>query len=330
VTTLKGADTMLIRRKKGWELPESSATPEHVFMSRRAFAGTVAAAIAIPTHTFAQRVDDAPDPSADRYPARQNSRYKLDGREITAEQVNANYNNFYEFGTSKATASAARALRIRPWEIKIDGMVDKEMTIGIDDLLGKVEIEERLYRHRCVEAWAMAVPWSGFPLKTLLDLAKPLSSAKYVRFETFMDPKIASGQRQSWYPWPYVEGITIEEAANELSFMVTGAYGKPMAKSFGAPIRLALPWKYGFKHIKSIKRITLTDKRPKSFWEALQPAEYGFWANVNPEVAHPRWSQATEEVLGTSGKRVPTLLFNGYGEFVADLYKGLEKERLWA
>jgi methionine sulfoxide reductase catalytic subunit len=318
---------MLIRRNRGWELPESAATPEHVFLDRRAFmAGATIAGAGILSPAFAQ---DA-DPSAGLYPAKQNARYQLEGREITPEAVNANYNNFYEFGASKRIAAAAQALPIRPWTIKLDGMVEKEQTIGIDDLLKQVQVEERLCRHRCVEAWAMAVPWSGFPLKALLDIARPLGSAKYVRFETFMDPKIAPGQRQSWYPWPYVEGITIEEAANELSFMVTGAYGKPLGKSFGAPIRLALPWKYGFKHIKSIKRVTFTDQRPKSYWEALQASEYGFWANVNPEVAHPRWSQATEEVLGSNGKRVPTLLFNGYGEFVAHLYKGLEKERLWA
>jgi methionine sulfoxide reductase catalytic subunit len=320
---------MFIRRNRGWELPESAATAEHVFHNRRDFlvgtgAAVAAASIIPPAHA------QAADPSAELYPAKQNPLYKLDGREITPEDVNANYNNFYEFGTSKRIAAAAAALKTRPWTIKIDGLVDKPMEIGIDDLLKQVSVEERLYRHRCVEAWAMAVPWSGFPLKALLDIAKPLGAARYVRFETFLDPKMAPGQRQSWQPWPYVEGITMAEAAHDLTFMVTGAYGKTMANSFGAPIRLALPWKYGFKHIKSIKRISFVEQRPKSYWEQLQASEYGFWANVNPEVAHPRWSQATEEVLGTSGKRVPTLLFNGYAPFVADLYKGMEKERLWA
>ncbi len=325
---------MLIRNIRGWELPESMATSEDAFLNRRAFltsAGATAAMSALPSDAFSQTVT-APgaDPSAGLYPAKRNERYQLDGREITDEKINANYNNFYEFGTSKSTAAAAEALKIRPWTLTIDGLVESPMTLGIDDLLKKVDIEERLYRHRCVEAWSMNVPWSGFPLKALLDIAKPLSSAKYVRFETFFDPKMAPGQRQGLYPWPYVEGVTIAEAANELSFLVTGAYGKPMAKSFGAPIRLALPWKYGFKHIKSISKISFVEKRPKGLWEALQAAEYGFWANVNPQVAHPRWSQATEEVLGSAGKRIPTLLFNGYGPFVADLYKGLEKERLWA
>jgi sulfoxide reductase catalytic subunit YedY len=320
---------MHILRKRPWELPEHAATPEHVFLNRRNFLVSGTAALAAPSILSPALAQEA-DPSAGLYPAKQNGRYQLDGRDITSEAVNANYNNFYEFGSSKRIATAAQALKIRPWTIKIDGMVDKEQTVGIDDLLKKVEIEERLYRHRCVEAWSMTVPWSGFPLKALLDIANPAASAKYIRFETFMDPKMAPGQRQTWYPWPYTEGVTIAEAANELAFMVTGAYGKPLAKSFGAPIRLALPWKYGFKHIKSISRITFTDQRPKTFWEQLQSAEYGFWANVNPQVAHPRWSQADEEVLGTNGKRIPTQLFNGYGEFVADLYKGMEKERLWA
>jgi sulfoxide reductase catalytic subunit YedY len=189
--------------------------------------------------------------------------------------------------------------------------------------------EERLYRLRCVEAWSMAIPWSGFPMKALVELAKPLSSAKYVEMLTFLDAKVAPGQRQFWYPWPYREGITIEEATNELTFLATGAYGKPLAKQFGAPLRLALPWKYGFKSIKSIVKFSFTDKRPVSFWEKLQAQEYGFWANVNPMVPHPRWSQATEEVIGAGGKRVPTLPYNGYGEFVAHLYKGKDGEKLF-
>ena len=202
------------------------------------------------------------------------------------------------------------------------------MTVDIDDLLKKMPLEERLYRHRCVEAWSMAVPWSGFPMAALLDLAKPLGSAKYVRMETFLDAKTAPGQKEFWYPWPYVEGVTIAEAGNELAFLVTGMYGKPVPKQNGAPLRLVLPWKYGFKSVKSIVHFSLTEKRPVSFWETVQGSEYGFWANVNPEVPHPRWSQATERVLGAN-ERVPTLKWNGYGEFVAHLYEGLEKERLF-
>ena len=220
---------------------------------------------------------------------------------------------------------AAQALPIRPWEVSFEGDVEKPFKIGIDELIRKMPLEERLYRHRCVEAWSMTVPWSGFAMKDLVELAKPLSRAKYVRMETFKNPDVARGQKAAWYPWPYVEGLTIEEATNELAFMVTGAYGKPMAKQFGAPLRLAVPWKYGFKPIKSIVRFTFTDERPKSFWELVQGSEYGFWANVNPKVDHPRWSQATERVLGTS-IRVPTLKFNGYEEYVADLYKGMEDD----
>lgn len=174
----------------------------------------------------------------------------------------------------------------------------------------------------------MAVPWTGFPMKALVELAKPLSSAKYVKMETFLNPRVAPGQLQRWYPWPYTEGLTIAEATNEMTLMVTGIYGKPIANQFGAPLRLITPWKYGFKSVKSITRISFVAERPKTFWEALQAAEYGFWANVNPEVAHPRWSQATEQVLGTRDRR-PTLIWNGYGEQVAGLYKGLEGERLF-
>ena len=175
----------------------------------------------------------------------------------------------------------------------------------------------------------MVVPWAGFPLKALVDLAKPLGSAKYLRMEAFDDPGMASGQTQSWYPWPYVEGLSMAEATNDLAFLATGAYGHPMAKQHGAPLRLAVPWKYGFKSIKSIVRFSFVEARPKGMWESLQASEYGFWANVNPEVPHPRWSQASEEIIGT-GERKPTLKFNGYGEFVADIYKGMESERLWA
>ena len=321
---------MHVIRRRGWEIPESFATPEQLFLNRRAFlAATGAAAMSLsPELALAQRVADLPDPTANLYPVTRNEKYVLD-RPITDEKINTNYNNFYEFSSTKTVARAAQALRLRPWTIKIDGMVEKEQTVDIDDLIKKVTLEERLYRHRCVEAWSMAIPWSGFPMAKLVEMAKPLSSAKYVRMETFLDKSMAPEQRKTYYPWPYIEGLTVAEATNELTFLVTGAYGKPVAKQMGAPIRLAVPWKYGFKSIKSIVRFTFTDQRPKSYWEALQSSEYGFWANVNPQVSHPRWSQASEEFIGT-GERKPTLLFNGYGEYVADIYKGLEKERLWA
>jgi len=317
---------MLIKRLKGWELPERMATPESVFLNRRAFMAGAAAAGSLALAPAIARAAET-DPTADLYPAEHNRAF-IAGRETTPEEINSTYNNFYEFGSHKRIYDAAQALPIRPWSIVIDGLVEKEQTIGIDDLIRKVTLEERIYRHRCVEAWSMVVPWTGFPLRKLVEIAQPLSSAKYLRMETFQNPDIARGQRQHWYPWPYIEGVTMDEAANDLAFMVTGAYGKPMAKQFGAPMRLHLPWKYGFKSIKSIVRISFTDTRPKSFWEEILPAEYGFWANVNPEVDHPRWSQATERVLGTE-QRIPTVLYNGYGEHVADLYKGLESEPLF-
>ena len=321
---------MHVIRRRGWEIPERLATPEHLFLNRRALlAGSGAAALSLaPNIALAQRISDLPEPTKDLYPVGRNEKYALD-RPITDEKINTNYNNFYEFGSTKTVAKAAQALKLRPWTVKIDGMVETPQEIGIDDLIRRMSLEERLYRHRCVEAWSMAIAWSGFPFAKLLELAKPLSSAKYVRMETFLDPSVAPSQKQSWYPWPYVEGLTIAEATNELAFLVTGAYGKPVSKVQGAPLRLAVPWKYGFKSIKSIVRFNFTDQRPKTYWEALQASEYGFWANVNPQVPHPRWSQATEELIGRNERR-PTLMFNGYGEYVADLYKGLEHERLWA
>jgi sulfoxide reductase catalytic subunit YedY len=321
---------MHVIRRRGWEIPERLATPEHLLFNRRALlAATGAAALSLsPKMALAQRIGDLPDPTKDLYPASRNEKYTLD-RPVTDEKINTNYNNFYEFGSTKSVTKAAQALKLRPWTVKIDGMVEAPQEIGIDDLIRKMPLEERLYRHRCVEAWSMAIPWSGFPFAKLVELAKPLSSAKYVRMETFLDPSVAPAQKQSWYPWPYVEGLTMAEATNELAFLVTGAYGKPVSKVQGAPLRLAVPWKYGFKSIKSIVRFNFTDQRPKSYWEALQASEYGFWANVNPQVPHPRWSQATEELIGRNERR-PTLLFNGYAEYVGDLYKGLEQERLWA
>ena len=324
---------MNIIRRRGWEIPESLATPEHLVFSRRRLlaAGVGAGALALtPRLAAAQRKSDAAnmaDPTADLYPAKHNDTYKLD-RPVTAEKINDDYNNFYEFGTSKHIGSTAQALPIRPWTVTIDGLVEKKQEIGIDDLIRKMTLEERLYRHRCVEAWSMAIAWTGFPFAKLVNFAKPLGSAKYVQMTTFMDPSVAVGQHMAWFPWPYLEGLTIAEATNDLAFLATGAYGHPMSKQHGAPLRLAVPWKYGFKSIKSIVRFTFTEKQPIGMWQKLQASEYGFWANVNPKVPHPRWSQATEEVIGT-GKRVPTQLFNGYGEYVAGIYKGMEGHQLW-
>jgi sulfoxide reductase catalytic subunit YedY len=318
---------MHVIRRRGWEIPERLATPEAVFLNRRAFLGGAAALALTSDAALAQRVGDIPDPTTDLYPAKRNEKFTLD-RPLTDEKINGSYNNFYEYGTTKDVTKAAQQLRIRPWTVKVDGLVEKPFDIGIDDMIRKFGIEERLYRHRCVEAWSMTIPWSGFQFSKLVDLAKPTSDAKYIRMETFNDPQMAPGMRVPYYPWPYVEGLTMAEAMNELTFLVTGTYGKPAAKQHGAPLRLAVPWKYGFKAIKSIVKVSFVAERPKSLWEKLQPAEYGFWANVNPDVAHPRWSQATEELIGTNERR-PTLLWNGYGEYVADMYKGLEKERLY-
>ena len=318
---------MLIRNRPGWWMPESAATPREVFLNRRAFMAATGVSVAgalLPAGIARAQSDD---PTADLYPAPRNERFELD-RDVTPQKYNLAFNNFYEFGSHKQIANDAQALKIRPWEVKIDGDVEKEMTLGIDELIRKMTLEERLYRHRCVEAWSMAVPWTGFPFARLVALAAPLSRAKYVRMETFYNPIMAPGQKQFWYPWPYVEGLTIEEATNDLAFLVTGAYGEPVAKQMGAPLRLATPWKYGFKSIKSIVRFTFTAERPKGLWEEILPTEYGFWANVNPDVPHPRWSQADEEVLGT-GERVPTQLYNGYGEQVASLYSGYEGEKLF-
>ena len=313
-------------------MPESQATAEADFFNRRELcktiaAGSILAAGSGPLIGAWYAAEAAPTPadlSSGLYPAKRNEAYKLD-REITPEKITTTYNNFYEFGSHKNIWKAAQKLQTRPWIVTIDGLVEKEQKLDIDTLLKAMPLEERLYRHRCVEAWAIAVPWTGFPMKALLDIARPASGAKYVVMQTFTNKKTAPGQRQFWYPWPYVEAITIEEAANDLSMIGTGAYGKPMPKQNGAPLRLVVPWKYGFKQIKSIVRFTFTDKRPKSFWQKIQGKEYGFWANVNPAVDHPRWSQATEKLLGT-GKRVPTQLFNGYAEQVAELYTEIEKK----
>lgn len=336
---------MFVRRRRGWDIPEREATPEGIYLSRRALLGaaglgTVAAAAAAPTpahalfsslfgskETLATTFDTSSDPTAGLYPFKRNDAFTID-RPLTEEMVSGSYNNFYEFGSHKEIWQAAQALKTHPWTVTIDGMVEEEKTVDVDALIRAMPLEERLYRHRCVEAWSMTVPWSGFPMKALVDYARPLGSATYVKMETFLDPKVASGQNQTWYPWPYVEGLTIAEATNELAFLVTGVYGKPAPKQFGAPLRLATPWKYGFKSAKSLVRFTFTDERPTTFWEALGPTEYGFWANVNPAVAHPRWSQAQERVLGT-GETVPTQIYNGYGDYVAALYADKTGEKLF-
>lgn len=317
---------MLIKRKRGWELDENRATPEGIWLRRRELVsamGLAAASLALPSIASA----DAKDPSAGRYPAKRNDKYGVPAP-MTGERLATTYNNFYEFGTDKSISRAAQKLEVRPWTIKIGGMVEKPFEIGIDDLLAKVEVEERVYRHRCVETWSMIVPWSGFPVRSLVELAKPTGSAKYVVMKTLSKPSVMPEQRDPLYPWPYTEGLAMDEAMNDLAFIATGLYGKPIHKQNGAPLRLVTPWKYGFKCVKSIVSVDFTDKRPATFWEALQSSEYGFWANVNPKVPHPRWSQATEKPLG-SDERIPTQLYNGYGEFVAGLYADRKAEKLF-
>ncbi len=324
---------MLLKVKRGWELPESQATPESVFIARRRLvkalaAGPILAAgssVAGCKYAFGTADDEAADPTTDLYPAMRNLRYREE-REITPEDIATTYNNFYEFGSHKRISKAAQKLKIRPWTVIFDGLVEQEMQVEFDDLIRKMPLQERVYRHRCVEAWSMVVPYTGFPLSALVEFAKPKAEAKYLRMETVSQPETMPGLKQFWYPWPYTEGLTLAEANNELAFIATGLYGKPIVKQNGAPLRLAVPWKYGFKHVKSIARFTFTDEQPVSFWEELQDSEYGFWANVNPEVSHPRWSQAEERDIGTEEK-IPTELYNGYAEYVAELYKDLPQDR---
>jgi methionine sulfoxide reductase catalytic subunit len=306
---------MHISTRRGWEISDREVTPEALVLGRRAAMAAAAGTILAPGLAAAQG-------------APMNPKFANAGRAITPEKDATTYNNFYEFGTDKSIYRAAQRLVTSPWSIKIDGMVAKPRTIDLDDLLKSVNQQERVYRHRCVEGWAMTVPWGGFPLADLVRMAEPTASARYLVFETLADPKTMPGLRMSAFSWPYVEGCTMAEAMNELAFLVTGMYGKPVPKQDGAPIRLVLPWKYGFKCAKSIVKVSFTDKRPTTFWEGLQPAEYGFWANVNPAVAHPRWSQATERLLATD-ERVPTQIYNGYGEYVAGLYSGLGNEKLF-
>ena len=324
---------MLIRRRPDWFIPESSATPEDVFHRRSLMKtggmlalGAVLASCDRSDSNAAPAPTPAGDPSASLYPFKKNPAYTLD-RPVTEEKVTANFNNYYEFGTDKSDPAAnATKFPIRPWEVAFDGMVEKPFKTDIDSLIKAMPLEERLYRHRCVERWAMAVPWSGFPMKALVAYAKPTAGAKFVTMTSFLDRNAAVGQKQPFWPWPYTEGLTLAEATNDLAFMVTGIYGHPLPRQNGAPLRLATPWKYGFKSTKGIVKFTFTDKQPKTFWEALASNEYGFWANVNPKVPHPRWSQDMEEIIGT-GNMVPTQLFNGYGAQVASLYQDLNDKK---
>ena len=234
------------------------------------------------------------------------------------------YNNFYEFSTNKeAVFPLSQGFTTSPWTVEVYGMVNKPKTYAIEDLLKNFTQEERIYRLRCVEAWSMVIPWTGFTLASLLKEVEPTSSAQYVRFETVLRPEEMKGQGSPFYPWPYNEGLRLDEAMNDLTILATGLYGQPMPNPNGAPIRLVVPWKYGFKSIKSIVKIELTEERPNTLWNTVGPSEYGFYSNVNPERSHPRWSQASERRIGELSRR-PTLMFNGYGEQVADMYKDMD------
>jgi sulfoxide reductase catalytic subunit YedY len=332
---------VLFRRRRGWEIPESQVAPEAAFFNRRAFlrslglggisAGALLAGCLDVSRLGAadsdppeggSRVDPQPPGGRDLYPARRNPDFADAGRPVSPETIPARYNNFYEFTTDKDRVwETVEKFQTRPWMIEIRGLCHKPRTLDLDELVRRMPLEERIYRHRCVEAWSMTVPWTGFPLKALLDLVEPTDRATHVRMVSFLRPEQAPGQRtQPWYPWPYYEGLTLAEARNELSLMVTGLYGHALPKQHGAPLRLATPWKYGYKSIKSIVLIELVDKQPPIFWNDVAPSEYDFWSNVNPEVPHPRWSQATERLIDT-GERIPTQPHNGYGKWVEHLYK---------
>ncbi|MCK8463518.1 protein-methionine-sulfoxide reductase catalytic subunit MsrP [Aliiroseovarius sp. S1339] len=259
-------------------------------------------------------------------PALGASKYSVDLKPNPLEDITA-YNNFYEFGTGKTDpADNAHMLTTDPWSVEIDGMVDRPGSYGLEDILKNVTLEERIYRFRCVETWSMVVPWVGFELKQLLERAGVQGSAKYVAFQTLLRPEEMPGQRTRSLEWPYREGLRLDEAMHPLTLMATGIYDQPMPKQNGAPLRLVVPWKYGYKSIKSIVRVTLTDKEPQTTWNMLQPREYGFYSNVNPEVSHPRWSQAYEKPIGGGlfAKRQETLMFNGYADDVASLYDGMD------
>ena len=325
---------MLIKRPAA--IPASEITPESIYLKRRqlmAGAGVAALAGLLPGAT---RADDALATLQARSatPAMRSEGFYTAEDKTPFEDV-ARYNNFYEFGTDKGDpARYAGALTVDPWSVAVEGEVAKPGTYALEDLLKGIDLEERIYRLRCVEAWSMVIPWIGIPLHKLLAKVEPTSKAKYVEFTTLYRPAEMRGQRSrfSTIDWPYVEGLRMDEAMNPLTLMATGLYGRELPKQNGAPFRLVVPWKYGFKSIKSIVKIRLTEKQPATTWQQLAPQEYGFYANVNPEVDHPRWSQKYERRLPSSlfsPNRIKTQMFNGYGEQVAHLYKGMNLRRYY-
>lgn len=310
---------MLIRTLKGWEIPEREATPESVYFNRR---DILKAAGFLGLGALAPQAGAAI--AGDLYPAKRNPKYTLD-RPLTMEDAATGYNNFYEFTLDKQRVKdMVGKFQIDPWKVEVKGLVNNPQTYDIDSLVRKFPLEERLYRFRCVETWAMAVPWTGFQISHLIKDVDPKPEAKFMRMVTVVQKDAMPGiKSQPHYPWPYYEALTIEEAMNELSIFATGIYGKPMPKQNGAPIRLMTPWKYGLKTIKSIVEIEFTAKRPGTLWNKVAGNEYGWYSNVNPNKPHPRWSQAREKLIPTGEER-PTLMYNGYEEFVSELYTGKE------
>ncbi|WP_271253738.1 protein-methionine-sulfoxide reductase catalytic subunit MsrP [Pseudanabaena sp. Chao 1811] len=318
----------LIKILPDWFLPESQATSESVYLNRRRFLKStgLGSLSMIGLLAGCQTLEEKKaivkqqisNERLKAITASRNLAFTLD-RPITEEYSAAVYTNFYEFSGDKDVWKYVDKFQPHPWTIEVTGLVAKPQKFAIEDLIAKMPIEERLYRHRCVEAWAMAVPWMGFPLKRLIELVEPKANATHVKFTTFFRTKQASRQILHNQPWPYTEGLTIKEAMNELAFMAVGIYGHELPKQHGAPIRLVLPWKYGYKSIKSIEKIEFSDRQPSTFWNTRIPEEYDFAANVNPNIPHPRWSQASEKMLGT-GDRYATQMYNGYASYVASLY----------
>ena len=320
---------MLIRSPKDWELPESAVTAEQIYRlrNRRDFLKTVGAGLA--GAAFAPRALVA---ATAGFPSKENPAYPASALKPTPYEYITSYNNFYEFGTDKSDPKeyANQGWKTEPWTIELAGLVGNPAKFDVNALVGKLGgIEERVYRHRCVEAWSMVIPWDGFPLAKLVALADPKPEAKFLQFTSFLDPDHSIGQRQANLDYPYIEGLRLDEATNELAFIATGIYGKPIPNQNGAPLRLVTPWKYGFKGIKSIVKIEFTARMPHNTWNVMNAHEYGFYANVNPDVDHPRWSQASELIIGGGlfSGRQPTLKFNGYEKQVAALYKGLDLVR---
>jgi sulfoxide reductase catalytic subunit YedY len=300
------------------KINSSEITPEHIYLSRRRFIKGVGALVA---SSLVLNACGGREPAPTLVSTGLSPQANSDelGGALTSYEAIANYTNFYEFTTNKeAVAAQAQDFKTSPWSLGVGGLVRNPRTFDLDDL-NKFAQQERIYRMRCVEAWSMVIPWTGFPLARLLQEVEPQSEARYVRFETLYDPEQMPGQKGGPYDWPYVEGLRLDEALHDLTLLATGIYGQPLLPQNGAPVRLVVPWKYGFKSIKSIVKIDLVEHMPTSLWMAVAPHEYGFYANVNPNVDHPRWSQATERRIGAS-KRLETLLYNGYAEEVAHLY----------